>query len=45
MKLSSKDYKNFTKALKKINDKAGSAMEQYINQTINHEMHNKKTLA
>ena len=30
MKLSSKDYKNFTKALKKINDTAGSAMEQYI---------------
>jgi len=30
MKLSSKDYKNFTQALKKINDTAGSAMEQYI---------------
>lgn len=30
MNLSSKDYKNFTKALKKINDTAGSAMEQYI---------------
>lgn len=30
MNLSSKDYKTFTKALKKINDTAGSVMEQYI---------------
>ena len=30
MNLSSKDYRNFTKALKKINDSAGSAVEQYI---------------
>jgi len=30
MNLSSKNYKKFTKALKKINDSAGNAMEQYI---------------